>query len=929
MKYIIGIISAICGGALLEFAGAVIGFALGFLFGVVLELKRHLAQLQKRVNDLNRLLKELTVKTPAPSAAKSAKVPTASPSAEKPVQQLQTVPRKQAPEKPTVAPGKRAISDIAGKETAVSPEPLVFDYEYALETLTSPAKSKTASDHSEKEPAYEFVNRLKEIIIGDNLLVRIGLLVLFCGVAFLLKFAAEHNMLPIEIRLIGAGLGGLLMLAIGWRLRHRRRNYALMIQGGGIGVLYFTLFAAAKMYTLAPVGLALALMTAIVVLAGVLAVLQDAHVLAQFGSIGGFMAPVLMSTGGGSHIMLFSYYALLNAGILGVAWFRSWRVLNLIGFVFTFSIGATWGYHYYTPAFFASTEPFLILFFAFYAAIAVLFAFRQPPDLKGYIDGTLVFGLPLIFFSLQYALVRDFEYGLAYSALGAAAFYIILATVLWKKQADGLHLLTEAFLSLGVVFGSLAIPLALEGRWTTAVWALEGFALIWIGVRQSRCLARNFGLLLQFGAGIAFLSNAYKIQSDIPIANSIFLGCLILSLAGLSAARYLELHAERLRKWEKQFYIPIFIWGLLWWLGGGLNEIEEFLLRKNEIHANLLFIAVSALTMGWLACKLNWRAMRWPPLILLPAMIMTALDCFGRKAMEHPFTRWGIVPWVTAFTIWYFLMRVFETLWREHLIHILHLVTLWLAVLILTWEIAWTVDQVIKGAKVWYFVVWSIVPGIVIVIMLSWGKRIRWPVRKYYEWYAGPGAAILVLFIWMQSFVSTFTTGDPRPLPYLPVLNPLDMVQLFIFLVIIAWIKHIRTVNPPLISKLPDRTFIYALVLIIFLWLNAVVARTVHFWGDTPFTWHYMHASVLFQAAISIVWSLTAFGIMGFATRKGLREVWFVGATLLGLEVLKLFIVDLSGIGTISRIVSFLAVGVLILIIGYFSPLPPRRYEDS
>ncbi len=927
MRYIIAIIGSISGAILFEFAGAVIGFALGFLFGFAWELKRHLVKLQRRVDVLSRQLKEPTAETSAPSPATPEKNETALTPAEELIRSSQTA--RQTSPQPTAEPSERPITDIAKEVTAPTPEPLVFDYEYDTEPPTSSEKIKTASEYSEKNTPSEFINRLKEIIIGDNLLVRIGLIVLFCGVAFLLKFAAEHNMLPIEIRLMGAGLGGLLMLAIGWRLRLRRRNYALMIQGGGVGVLYFTLFAAAKMYTLAPVGLAFALMIAIVVLAGILAVLQDAHVLAQFGSAGGFMAPVLMSTGGGSHIMLFSYYALLNAGILGIAWFRSWRALNLIGFVFTFGIGASWGYHYYTPAFFASTEPFLILFFIFYTAIAVLFAFRQTPDLKGYIDGTLVFGLPLIFFSLQYALVRDFKYGLAYSALGAAAFYIILATVLWKKQADGLRLLTEAFLSLGVVFGSLAIPLALEGRWTAAVWALEGFALIWIGVRQSRCLARNFGLLLQLGAGIAFLSTAYKIQTHIPIANSIFLGCLIISLAGLSAARYLELHSDRLRKWEKQFYIPIFIWGLLWWLGGGLREIEEFMLRKNEIHANLLFIAVSVLTMGWLARKLNWRAMRWPPLILLPTMIITALTCFDRKSIEHPFTHWGAIPWVTAFTIWYYQMRCFETLWWKRLILILHLVSLWLAVLILTWELAWAVDQVVKDARVWYFVVWSIAPGVVIFALIKWGKRIRWPFRKYYKWYAGLGAAILVLFIGIQSFVSTFTTGEPRPLPYFPVLNPLDMVQLFIFLVIIAWIKHIRMLNPPLISKLPDRTFIYALVLIIFLWLNAVVARTVHFWGDTPFTGRYMHASILFQAAISIVWSLTAFGVMGFATRKGMREVWFVGATLLGLEVLKLFIVDLSGIGTISRIVSFLGVGVLILIIGYFSPLPPRRHEDS
>src|SRR6202035_3678108 len=109
---------------------------------------------------------------------------------------------------------------------------------------------------------------------------------------------------------------------------------------------------------------------------------------------GGFLAPVLASTGQGSHVVLLSYYAVLNAGILAVAWFKAWRPLNLAGFLFTFVIGTACGVLSYHPPLFASTEPFLILFFLFYLAIAVLFASRQPPELRGYVDGTLVFGTP-------------------------------------------------------------------------------------------------------------------------------------------------------------------------------------------------------------------------------------------------------------------------------------------------------------------------------------------------------------------------------------------------------------------------------------------------------------------------------------------------------------------------------------------------------
>jgi uncharacterized membrane protein len=104
--------------------------------------------------------------------------------------------------------------------------------------------------------------------------------------------------------------------------------------------------------------------------------------------------------------MLFSYYAVLNAGIVAIAWAKAWRVLNLLGFGFTFGIGWMWGAQAYRPEFFGTTEPFLLLFLAMYLAIPLLFARRRAVELKDYVDGTLVFGVPIVAFGLQTALVR-------------------------------------------------------------------------------------------------------------------------------------------------------------------------------------------------------------------------------------------------------------------------------------------------------------------------------------------------------------------------------------------------------------------------------------------------------------------------------------------------------------------------------------------
>ena len=116
----------------------------------------------------------------------------------------------------------------------------------------------------------------------------------------------------------------------------------------------------------------------------------------------------------------------------------------------------------------------MILFYAFYLIIPILFALKQAPKLKGYVDGTLVFGLPLIAFALQSGLVDSFEYGQAITAVIMAIIYLFLAKVLWLPEKDGFRLLAESYLALGVTFASLAVPLALDGRWTAAVWSLEG-----------------------------------------------------------------------------------------------------------------------------------------------------------------------------------------------------------------------------------------------------------------------------------------------------------------------------------------------------------------------------------------------------------------------------------------------------------------------
>ncbi len=776
-----------------------------------------------------------------------------------------------------------------------------------------------------ERPPVDLVALAREWLLGGNTVARVGVIVLFFGVAFFLKYAIEQGWLPIEVRLAGAALGGIALVVTGWHLRQRRRNYGLVLQGGGVGIVYLTVFAAVDLYAQIPAPMALMLMVTLVALTSALAVLQDARSLAVLAAVGGFLAPVLVSSNG-NHVVLFSYYLALDLGILAIAWFRAWRELNLVGFLFTFVIGGIWGYRYYQPEFFTTTEPFLLLFFVLYVAIPVLFARQLPSRYSGYVDGTLIFGVPLVAFGLQAALVHDQEYGTAISALCAGLFYATLATLLWRKRTEQYRLVTETFISLAVAFGTLAIPLAVDGRWTGTAWALEGAALVWVGMRQQNRLSRFFGLVIQYAAGIAFLTDIHGSAADTPVLNSLYLSALMISLAALFSSYYTSHHRERLHETEYSLANTTLGWGLLWWFGAGLNEITRHAPYLDRADLSLIFIALSAAALGRLRTRLAWEELRYPAMgFVMVVAAFTLLDWYYHWVYSqpgHPFERWGIIAWALTFAVHYALLRRFETEWSNQWTNFGHQVALWCATLLLALEASWQIALAVPESRTWGFVAWGILPAAVVLALPKLCTRISWPLRRFRAVYLGDGLAPLILFLGLWLWVSSTHPGDPSPLSYFPVLNPLELVQLFVLLAGYHWL-HIS----PLAIKAELRWG--ALGALAFVVLNSIIARAVHFLGDVPFNMTALWQAAHYQTAVSITWTVVALALTVSATRLQQRIAWLTGGALLAAVVVKLFVIDLAGVGTIARIVSFIVVGVLLLLVGYLSPLPPRAQQQK
>ncbi len=154
----------------------------------------------------------------------------------------------------------------------------------------------------------------------------------------------------------------------------------------------------------------------------------------------------------------------------------------------------------------------------------------------------------------------------------------------------------------------------------------------------------------------------------------------------------------------------------------------------------------------------------------------------------------------------------------------------------------------------------------------------------------------------------------------MPVLNPLELSHIFFLLVFSLWLIKLKSY-----SWIKYKHVGAILSVTYFFWLNGVLMRAIHHIANIPFRFSTLFSSPLVQMSLSIYWSIIGISLMIFASKRNYRWLWISGVSLMGIVVLKLFLIDLSKTGTVERIISFISVGLILLIVGYFSPIPPKE----
>ncbi len=362
----------------------------------------------------------------------------------------------------------------------------------------SPAQAKFADETQEETSA--------------RWLGRIGAIAVLVGVAFFLKYAFDNNWIGPTGRVALGIIAGLATIGVGQKLRAKYLNYSDMLSGVGIAILYLSIYASYGFYHLVDPSVAFVLMGLVTTFGLVLAIAGSTLGLAVLSTLGGFMTPVLLSTGENHLAALSIYMIILDLGVFGVAWFKKWTQLNYLSFVGTIALFGGWMAKFYTPPQLGETFFFVSVFFAVFLLTSILHhVLRKEPTTPSDLM-LLVLNAAGYFAVSSYMLDPNYHDVLGFFALMLAVLYLGVTYIAFSSNKSDRTL--NLFLpGIAVVFLTIAIPLQLNGYYVSLSWLVESIVLIATGLYLRERVIQAFGWIVLMVGMVSLGQDVEQIRS--------------------------------------------------------------------------------------------------------------------------------------------------------------------------------------------------------------------------------------------------------------------------------------------------------------------------------------------------------------------------------------------------------------------------------
>lgn len=493
-----------------------------------------------------------------------------------------------------------AVASIASTEPTAEAESMVQEQPKYQHQFTPPPVAQ--------RPTFSERNPDLEKFIGENLFNKIGIVILVLGMGFFLKYAIDKDWIN-EIGRVSIGfLCGGVLVGLAHRLRKSFATFSSVLVGGGVAILYFTVAIGFHEYQLFSQTLAFILTILITSFTVLLSLSYDRKELAIFAILGGFGAPFMVSTGEGNYIVLFTYILILNIGMLVLAYYKKWPIINIICYAFTIILFGGWLttkvlVDAEKPVPFLGALIFATLFYFVFLLMNIINNIKEKTDFNALEIGILLSNTFLYYsagmFILSHLSGGDYQ-GLFTALLGLVN--LVFAYALYKNDKIDRNLI---YLLIGLVltFISLAAPVQLKGNHITLFWAAESVLLLWLSQKSGITLIKQSSVIILLLLGISLAmdwqqvygSSVYNTTNRLtPLANKGF-------ITGMVVVAALILYSKLLK-----------------------SEIRSILFR--EVKTSRTILAIAAIVIGYLviAFELNHQAYNYfPPLRIL------AIGCFS------------------------------------------------------------------------------------------------------------------------------------------------------------------------------------------------------------------------------------------------------------------------------------------------------------
>ncbi|MDM1020766.1 DUF2339 domain-containing protein [Acinetobacter sp. VNK23] len=746
-------------------------------------------------------------------------------------------------------------------------------------------------------------------MIHGNPILRVAVAVLMVGVVLLLRFASEHWQLSLGVKLGFIASAGVITTIAGYWLQKKNQLFAVALQGVGLAVVFLTLIFSHHFAVIANLTTASILFVILLLVTVYLSLKQQALYLAMLALSMAYLAPLVIPQNHPDVIFLFAYYLLINLAVAAVNFIQPWKILHQIAFFATMFIGGAVIGIYAKTQQFATLDWILWLHIALFIWLSVRYSQlmlrtqnqdlnlnqdtgQKTQRLQPILDVGLIFSVPVLGFSLHAYLMHNSTQAMTWGAVALAIVYISLN--LWiKRQHPQLSILAKSFFILAVVFVALIFPLAKGAHWTSTGWVIQGTALIVWGVTERNRLSRYIGVILVLFSSVALIFQVWS-NDHFPILSTI-----IYALAQFISAFYL-LHYQEVEK----YFSARMLSGIFLALGlyaGAVAGVELMQWQQYGL-SSYLAIAVSLFTLFnvfiQFKSKLEWDNVK---LVLIGGLLCLI---YGESFAIEIYT---------------------QHQWQSILQQSCFMVAAFGLVFILT-----TIEDYKKHLSLWSTLLWlsSASVGLAIFPILPLVGLAILPIG-YHMAFMRKDSEILVQIpvislnlIWLMLISLDYYSAEHYYL--LPILNYTDATSLLMLAAVLWTIYQRQMMIPPeLRAGIKITTILIGLLV-----LSSVVVRAMHHYLGTPLWGLDIWSNGDVQLSLTLLWVILAFILMTFSSRRHIRQIWFVGAALLGIVVAKLLLLDLSQSGTLTRVISFIGSGAVMLVIAYLAPLPPT-FEES